>query len=74
MTEPIIEETPTKVTPNNHNVCGKPLLGADSVTTESGQRVQPDLVLHLPESKSIVLDSKVSLVAWTRYQSSEGEA
>ncbi|HET6591833.1 MAG TPA: DNA recombination protein RmuC [Xanthomonadales bacterium] len=39
-----------------------------SVTTEGGQRVQPDLVLHLPEGKSIVLDSKVSLLAWTRYQ------
>ena len=39
-----------------------------SVTTESGQRVQPDLVLHLPEGRSIVLDSKVSLVAWTRCQ------
>ena len=40
-----------------------------SVTTEGGQRIQPDLVLHLPEGKSIVLDSKVSLVAWTRYMS-----
>jgi DNA recombination protein RmuC len=39
-----------------------------SVTTEDGQRIQPDLVLHLPEGKSIVLDSKVSLVAWTRLQ------
>ena len=39
-----------------------------SVTTEGGQRVQPDLVLHLPEGKAIVLDSKVSLLAWTRYQ------
>ena len=45
-----------------------------SVTTEGGQRVQPDLVLHLPEGKSIVLDSKVSLVAWTRYQGAEDEA
>ncbi len=44
-----------------------------SVTTEGGQRIQPDLVLHLPEGKSIVLDSKVSLVAWTRYMSIEGE-
>jgi DNA recombination protein RmuC len=44
-----------------------------SVTTESGQRVQPDLVLHLPEGKSIILDSKVSLVAWTRYQSTDDE-
>ena len=44
-----------------------------SVTTEAGQRIQPDLVMHLPEGKSIVLDSKVSLVAWTRYQSCEDE-
>ena len=44
-----------------------------SVTTESGQRLQPDLVLQLPEGKSIVLDSKVSLVAWTRYQASEAD-
>ncbi len=42
-----------------------------SVTTEGGQRVQPDLVLHLPEGKSIILDSKVSLVAWTRVQASD---
>jgi DNA recombination protein RmuC len=40
-----------------------------SVTTDSGQRVQPDLVLHLPEGRSIIMDSKVSLNAWTRYQS-----
>jgi DNA recombination protein RmuC len=44
-----------------------------SVTTEGGQRVQPDLVLHLPEGKSIVLDSKVSLVAWTRFQAAEDD-
>lgn len=44
-----------------------------SVTTESGQRVQPDLVLHLPEGKSIVLDAKVSLVAWTRFQAAESD-
>jgi DNA recombination protein RmuC len=45
-----------------------------SVTTEGGQRIQPDLVMHLPEGKSIVLDSKVSLVAWTRFQSQDDEA
>jgi DNA recombination protein RmuC len=44
-----------------------------AVTTGNGQRVQPDLVLHLPEGKSIVLDSKVSLVAWTRFQACEGD-
>jgi DNA recombination protein RmuC len=44
-----------------------------SVTTEGGQRIQPDLVLHLPEGKSIVLDSKVSLLAWTRFQAAEDD-
>ena len=44
-----------------------------SVTTEGGQRIQPDLVLHLPEGKSIILDSKVSLVAWTRCQAAEDD-
>lgn len=44
-----------------------------SVTTESGQRIQPDLVLSLPEGKSIVMDSKVSLTAWVRYQAEEDE-
>ena len=39
-----------------------------SVTNQNGQRIQPDLVLHLPEGKSIVLDSKVSLSAWIRFQ------
>lgn len=44
-----------------------------SVTTEDGQRIQPDLVLHLPEGRSIVLDSKVSLVAWTRLQAADDD-
>jgi DNA recombination protein RmuC len=50
---------------------GKEYSSQYSVTTENGQRIQPDLVLHLPEGKSIVLDSKVSLLAWTRYQAAE---
>lgn len=44
-----------------------------SVTTEGGQRIQPDLVLRLPEGKAIVMDSKVSLNAWLRYQAEEDE-
>jgi DNA recombination protein RmuC len=44
-----------------------------SVTTEGGQRIQPDFVVHLPEGKSIVLDSKVSLVAWIRVQAADDE-
>ena len=45
-----------------------------STTGNHGERLQPDFVLKLPENRSIILDSKVSLNAWTRYQSEDDEA
>ena len=45
-----------------------------STVGKNGERLQPDFVLRLPENRSIILDSKVSLTAWTRYQSEEDEA
>jgi len=39
-----------------------------------GERLQPDFVLKLPENRSIILDSKVSLTAWTRFQSEQSES
>jgi len=45
-----------------------------SVSGNNGERLQPDFVLQLPENRSIILDSKVSLTAWTRYQSEDEEA
>jgi len=45
-----------------------------SVTGQGGERLQPDLVLLLPEGRTIVMDSKVSLTAWTRCQSAEDDA
>jgi len=42
-----------------------------SVTGKGGERLQPDLVLLLPEGRTIVMDSKVSLTAWTRYSACE---
>lgn len=38
-----------------------------SFSNESGQRLRPDVIVHLPEQKHVVIDSKVSLVAWERF-------
>ncbi|HEX7638753.1 MAG TPA: DNA recombination protein RmuC, partial [Burkholderiaceae bacterium] len=39
----------------------------DSQLSEDGRRLQPDVVLHLPEERRLVVDAKVSLVAYDRF-------
>lgn len=43
-----------------------------SLRTEEGRNRQPDVVVHLPEGKDVIIDAKVSLSAYERY-SSESE-
>jgi DNA recombination protein RmuC len=38
-----------------------------SFTTAEGSRVLPDVVLHLPDNKRMIIDSKVSLTDYERY-------
>ena len=45
----------------------------ESIVSEAGQRFQPDVVIHLPDQKHIVVDSKVSLVAYERLVNAENE-
>lgn len=45
----------------------------NSFTTEDGRRVLPDVVLHLPDNKKMIIDSKVSLVAYERFVNEEDE-
>ncbi len=40
---------------------------------EAGHNLRPDVVLHLPEKKDIVIDSKVSLTAFVAYTSADDE-
>lgn len=54
-------------------VKGREYVVQESITTESGKRFQPDVVLNLPENKSIVIDSKVSLIAYERYVSADDD-
>jgi DNA recombination protein RmuC len=43
----------------------------NSFTSDDGKRVLPDVVLHLPDNKKMVIDSKVSLVAYERFINEE---
>ncbi|MDY0084089.1 MAG: DNA recombination protein RmuC [Ignavibacteriaceae bacterium] len=54
-------------------VKGREYVVQESLTTESGKRFQPDVIVKLPENKSIVIDSKVSLVGYEKFVSEEDE-
>ena len=38
-----------------------------SFTSEDGKRLRPDVIVHLPAGKDIVIDSKVSLIGYLKY-------
>jgi len=44
-----------------------------SFVNEDGRRMQPDLLIHLPMGRHIIVDSKVSLKAYEKYCSSNDE-
>jgi len=41
---------------------------------ENGKRVMPDVVIHLPGEKKMIIDSKVSLNAYERYMNEDDES
>ncbi len=45
-----------------------------SFTNEEGKRILPDVVIHLPGNKKMVIDSKVSLTAYEQYVNADDEA
>jgi len=53
---------------------GEEYLVQDSHTIDDGSRLQPDVVIRLPESKHLVIDSKVSITAYTRYMQADDDA
>lgn len=44
-----------------------------SLKNDSGKHYQPDVVVHLPNDKDVVIDSKVSLSAYERYFNAEDD-
>ena len=45
----------------------------DSHRTEEGKRLQTDVLIHLPDGKKMIIDSKVSIVHFERFVSEENE-
>lgn len=46
----------------------------ESHSRDDGSRVQPDVIIHLPEERHIVVDAKVSLNAYEEYVNAEDDA
>ena len=44
-----------------------------SFTNDEGKRVMPDVVIHLPDNKKMIVDSKVSLVAYEQLVNEDDE-
>jgi DNA recombination protein RmuC len=45
----------------------------DSRLDDDGRRLQPDVVIHLPEDRRLVVDAKVSLVAYDRFTAADSD-
>jgi DNA recombination protein RmuC len=52
---------------------GEEYVAQDSHTQSDGSRLQPDIVIKLPEGRSLVVDSKVSITAYARHTEATDE-
>ncbi|MGY3946039.1 DNA polymerase V [Aeromonas allosaccharophila] len=44
-----------------------------NIEVEKGKRYQPDVIVHLPQEKDIIIDAKVSLTAYERWYNADDE-
>lgn len=58
---------------NSNLIKGTHYFTQANIKDEEGNNLRPDVILHLPDGKEVVIDSKVSLTAYTGYTSAEEE-
>jgi DNA recombination protein RmuC len=63
-----------KVLESSGLVKGREYFVQSSMNNEDGRRLQPDVIIHLPDQRHLVIDSKVSLLAYERYCSESDES
>ena len=54
-------------------VKGREYLVQESFSSADG-RLQPDVIINLPEDKNVIIDAKLSLVAYERYMSADNDS
>lgn len=63
-----------KVLERSGLVKGREYQVQSSFTNEEGRRLQPDVIINLPENKSVIIDAKVSLLAYERFSNETDES
>ncbi len=62
-----------RVLENSGLAKGREYVVQNSLTNAAGERLQPDVIINLPDEKNLIVDAKISLVSYERMINSDTE-